>query len=57
MKKCSCHDKHVGEHPICPKCNSDETKRVRNYGKVVGNEWWCLKCYHRWNMNEKTNTA
>lgn len=45
---CDCKDEHEGEHPRCPKCHTDETRRTRNFGKPVGNEWWCLKCHHRW---------
>lgn len=45
---CSCKDEHKGDHPMCPRCGTEETRRTRNFGKPVGNEWWCLKCHHRW---------
>lgn len=48
---CGCQDKHKGPHPTCPHCASGDTKRVRNYGRPVGNEWWCLKCKRRWELS------
>lgn len=47
---CGCQDDHKGPHPTCPRCHSDETRRVRNYGRPVGNEWQCLKCKRRWEL-------
>jgi transcriptional regulator NrdR family protein len=38
--------------PRCPRCNSSETRRVRNYGRPVGNEWQCLECQRRWDTDE-----
>jgi transposase-like protein len=38
--------------PRCPRCNSSETRRVRNYGRPVGNEWQCLDCQRRWDTDE-----
>jgi transposase-like protein len=36
------------EHPPCPRCFGTETRRVRNYGRPVGNEFQCLDCGRRW---------
>ena len=35
-------------HPKCPRCASDETRRLRNYGRAMGNQFWCTSCSHRW---------
>lgn len=39
-------------HLICPRCNSNETRRTRNFGQPVGDEQWCMVCYHRWEPGE-----
>jgi hypothetical protein len=45
-----CSEIHAGPHPKCPRCGSDETRRVRNYGRAVGIEWLCTErnCGCRW---------
>lgn len=49
--KCSCKDDHSGEHPRCPRCNSDETKQLRNYGRPIKDQWNCLMCGRRWDLS------
>lgn len=41
-------------HPNCPKCGSTDTRRVRNYGRPVDNEWWCLHCKARWTPTDES---
>lgn len=42
------------EHPPCPRCGSTETRRVRNYGRPVGDEFQCLDCRRRWDRSAPT---
>lgn len=38
----------MSQDPKCPRCAATDTRRVRNYGRPVGNEWMCLDCGRRW---------
>jgi len=48
-----CKDRHHGAHPVCPRCGTGDTGRVRRFGLAQDVEWVCLRCGRRWDAPEK----
>lgn len=52
-----CPDDHKGPHPACTRCFSLDTRRVRNYGRPVANEWSCYACGRRFDLDTAETDA